>query len=160
MLIGDSVFDLFLLIATLCEHDHGTRIMEANIILQRYIFDIRHHELMLSVIVKIVLQAIRFTLVGDRRQRNAHVIDDQDDIRPLVTDDKSFAVIELLGVFRMQTGTLLERAVNEHGHFPGQTFEVVQRAVAANTKAFERILGVHEGSLTLTDQKTLRFWFG
>jgi AcrR family transcriptional regulator len=40
------------------------------------------------------------------------------------------------------------------------TFEVVQRSVAANTQAFERILGVHAGSLTLTDEPTLRFWFG
>ena len=82
---------------------------------------------MLSLIVKIVLQTIRFTIVGDRRQRNEHVIDDQDDIGPLVTDDKAFAVIELLGVFRMQTGTMLERAVNENGNFPGQTFQVMQR---------------------------------
>ena len=40
------------------------------------------------------------------------------------------------------------------------SFEVVQRSVAANTRAFERILGVPEGSLTLTDEPTLRFWFG
>ena len=39
------------------------------------------------------------------------------------------------------------------------TFEVVQRSVAANTQAFERILGVPAGSLTLTDEPTLRFWF-
>ena len=40
------------------------------------------------------------------------------------------------------------------------TFEVVQRSVAAHTEAFERILGIRKGSLTLTDEKTLRFWFG
>jgi hypothetical protein len=40
------------------------------------------------------------------------------------------------------------------------TFEVVQRSVAAHTEAFERILGVPKGSITLTDDKTLRFWFG
>jgi AcrR family transcriptional regulator len=40
------------------------------------------------------------------------------------------------------------------------SFEVVQRSVAANTRAFERILGVAKGSLTLTDEPTLRFWFG
>jgi AcrR family transcriptional regulator len=39
------------------------------------------------------------------------------------------------------------------------TFEVVQRSVTANTEAFERILGVPKGSLTLTDEPTLRFWF-
>jgi len=39
-------------------------------------------------------------------------------------------------------------------------FEVVQRSVAAHTEAFERILGIKKGSLTLTNEKTLRFWFG
>jgi AcrR family transcriptional regulator len=38
-------------------------------------------------------------------------------------------------------------------------FDVVQRSVAANTEAFERILGVPKGSLVLIDEPTLRFWF-
>jgi AcrR family transcriptional regulator len=40
------------------------------------------------------------------------------------------------------------------------TFEVVLRSVAAHTEAFERILGIPKGSVTLTDEPTLRFWFG
>jgi AcrR family transcriptional regulator len=40
------------------------------------------------------------------------------------------------------------------------SFEVVKRSVAANTEAFERILGVPKGSITLTDEPTLHFWFG
>jgi len=39
-------------------------------------------------------------------------------------------------------------------------FDVVQRSVVANTEAFERILGVSKGSLTIIDEPTLRFWFG
>ena len=39
-------------------------------------------------------------------------------------------------------------------------FDVVQRSIAANTEAFERILGIPKGSLTLIDEPTLRFWFG
>jgi len=39
-------------------------------------------------------------------------------------------------------------------------FEVVQRSVATFAEAFERILGVPKGSLTLTDEPTLHFWFG
>ncbi|HEY8842114.1 MAG TPA: TetR/AcrR family transcriptional regulator [Candidatus Dormibacteraeota bacterium] len=39
-------------------------------------------------------------------------------------------------------------------------FDVVRRSVAANTEAFERILGIPKGSLTLIDEPTLRFWFG
>lgn len=40
------------------------------------------------------------------------------------------------------------------------TFEAVQRSFAANTEAFERILGVPKGSLTLIDESNLHFWFG
>ena len=40
------------------------------------------------------------------------------------------------------------------------TFEHVRRLVASFTDAFERILGVPKGSVTLTDEPTLRFWFG
>jgi AcrR family transcriptional regulator len=39
------------------------------------------------------------------------------------------------------------------------SFEAVQRSFAANTEAFERILGVSKGSLTLIDEPALRFWF-
>jgi AcrR family transcriptional regulator len=40
------------------------------------------------------------------------------------------------------------------------TFEVVKRTVSGFAEAFERILGIPKGSLTLTDEPTLRFWFG
>ena len=39
-------------------------------------------------------------------------------------------------------------------------FEDVERAVAANTEACERILGLPAGSLTLIDGPTLHLWFG
>ncbi|TMC26747.1 MAG: TetR/AcrR family transcriptional regulator [Chloroflexi bacterium] len=39
-------------------------------------------------------------------------------------------------------------------------FEVVERTIAGFTQAFERILGIPTGSLTLQDQATLHFWFG
>lgn len=40
------------------------------------------------------------------------------------------------------------------------SFEVVLRTYAALTRAFERILGVPHGSVTLTDEPTLRYWLG
>jgi AcrR family transcriptional regulator len=36
----------------------------------------------------------------------------------------------------------------------------VLRTYAAFTQAFERILGIPPGSVTLTDEQTLRYWFG
>lgn len=40
------------------------------------------------------------------------------------------------------------------------SFEHVQRTIGAFNDAYERILGVPKGSLTLTDEATLHFWFG
>jgi AcrR family transcriptional regulator len=40
------------------------------------------------------------------------------------------------------------------------SLEVVLRTYAALTEAFERILGVPQGSVTLVDEPTLRYWFG
>jgi AcrR family transcriptional regulator len=40
------------------------------------------------------------------------------------------------------------------------SFEEVLQTYAAFTDAFERILGVPHGSVTLVDEPTLRFWFG
>jgi AcrR family transcriptional regulator len=39
-------------------------------------------------------------------------------------------------------------------------YEVVERTFAGFTEAFERILGVPKGTLTLQDSATLHFWFG
>ncbi|HVH66083.1 MAG TPA: TetR/AcrR family transcriptional regulator [Candidatus Acidoferrum sp.] len=39
-------------------------------------------------------------------------------------------------------------------------FDEVARTYMAFTEAFERILGVTKGSVTLVDQATLHFWFG
>ena len=38
--------------------------------------------------------------------------------------------------------------------------EDVVRTYAAYTEAFERVLGVPQGSVTLVDEPTLRYWFG
>ncbi len=40
------------------------------------------------------------------------------------------------------------------------TFEAVRRSFAASSEAYERILGIPKGSLTLIDEPTFRFWFG
>jgi AcrR family transcriptional regulator len=60
----------------------------------------------------------------------------------------------MLGYQQQATDLYVDR------HAGSITFEVVQRSVAANTEAFERILGIPKGSLKLTDERTLRLWFG
>ena len=40
------------------------------------------------------------------------------------------------------------------------TFDQVRQSVESFSEAFERILGIPKGSVKLTDEATLRFWFG
>jgi hypothetical protein len=61
---------------------------------------------MLSLIVKSMFPAIPLAIVGDRTKWNQHIIDHQDNIGPLMLDDIPFAMIKLLGVFRMGAALL------------------------------------------------------
>ncbi len=70
-------------------------------------------------------------------------------------DETSRVLVSLMQGFQLQATDLF--IARQAGTV---SFEMVQRAVAANTEAFERILGIPKGSLTLTDEPTLRFWFG
>jgi len=69
-------------------------------------------------------------------------------------EETATVLVSLMEGFQQQAGQLF--IARQAGTV---TFEVVQRAVAANTEAFERILGVPKGSLTLANETTLRFWF-
>ena len=82
---------------------------------------------MFGLIIKSMFQAIRFARGGNRTKWDPHVVEDQDDIRPLMADDIPFAMIEFLRVFRMQTCTMLECTIDNKRNFPGQTLQGVQR---------------------------------
>ncbi len=70
-------------------------------------------------------------------------------------DDTATVLVSLMLGFQEQaTHLFVARQANT---IP---FEIVERTIAGFTEAFERILGVPKGSLTLTDQATLHFWFG
>lgn len=60
----------------------------------------------------------------------------------------------ILGVQQLATELLLARRAGE------VSFEQVFRTFESYTKAFERILGIPDGSVTLAEKSVLRFWFG
>jgi AcrR family transcriptional regulator len=70
-------------------------------------------------------------------------------------DETAMVLTSLMLGFQQQASDLF---IARHAGTIG--FDVVQRSVAANTEAFERILGIPKGSLTMIDEPTLRFWFG
>jgi AcrR family transcriptional regulator len=70
-------------------------------------------------------------------------------------DETATVLVSLMEGFQQQASDLF--IARQAGTV---TFEEVRRSVEANTEAFERILGVPKGSLTLTSEQTLHFWFG
>jgi hypothetical protein len=66
-------------------------------------------------------------------------MEDQDDIGPLMADDIALAMVELLGVFRMSTGAMLNRTIHEDGDLPGETFE--------GLKPLGQLLGLRLGEI-------------
>src|SRR5215813_13969837 len=82
---------------------------------------------MLTVIREMMCLAVALAIEGNRRQGNQHVTQHQDDVGPLMADDIPLAMIERVGVFRMQTGPVLQRRVDEDHDFPGQPVDAVER---------------------------------
>jgi len=82
---------------------------------------------MFALIRESMCLAIPLAIEGDRPQRNEHVTQHQDDIGPLMTDDIPLAVIERFGVFRRQTGPVLQCTVNDEHDLPGQPVESYER---------------------------------
>src|SRR3982074_1689244 len=94
-------------------------------VFQVQLLEVLHHEVMLSEIRQRMIPAIALAIERDGTKRNQHVIKDQHAIGPLMTHDKSLAMIERLGVFWMQTGAMLERTIHDNRHMPGQLFQLL-----------------------------------
>ena len=67
---------------------------------------------MFALIRESMRLTIPLALEGNWPQRNQYATQNQDDSGPLMTDDIPLAVIERLGVFRVQTGPVLQWAVD------------------------------------------------
>jgi len=80
---------------------------------------------------------------------------DEGVIRVASADETATVLVSLLlGAQEEATHLFIARQAN------AIPYEVVERTFAGFTEAFERILGVPAGSLTLQDSATLHFWFG
>ena len=69
-------------------------------------------------------------------------------------DETALVLLTLIQGFQVLAGEIF--VARQKG---SMTFEAVRRTFAAYTEAFERILGITKGSITLSDEATLRFWF-
>jgi hypothetical protein len=82
---------------------------------------------MLAVIHEIMRLAVALAIEGNRLEGNQDVAQNQDDVGPLMTNDIPLAMVERLGVFRVETGPVLQRTVDEDHDLPGQPFDAWER---------------------------------
>src|SRR6266540_690801 len=129
--VGDGLLDLFVVITAIGQHQDLTPILGAHRVLQVQRAQIGHHALMCALIGKTMHLAIPLAIAGNRLQRNQSVTQKQDDIGPRMTDDRALAVIQRFGVFRVQTGSVLPRTVDEDHDLPGQPVASCERLAAA-----------------------------
>src|SRR5216683_239854 len=106
--VGNGLFDLFVVVAAIGQYQHLTLIVSANVVLQVERVQVGHDVLMFAVILEIMCLAVPLAIEGNRLEGNQHVTQHQDDIGPLMTDNIPLAVVERLGVFRVQTGSVLQ----------------------------------------------------
>jgi len=72
----NRVLNLFIIIATIGSHNDITRIIGTYVILQVEVGKIIDDQIMLALVVKTMLSAIRFTIKLDGRKWNQYIIDD------------------------------------------------------------------------------------
>ena len=108
---------------------------------------------MFALIGKTIGLAISLALEGGRAQGNQHVTQDQDAIGPLMTDDIPFAVIERFGVFRVQTRSVLQRAVDDDDDLPGQPIDPFECLGKLPSLCFGETFQRREGHLGMRVQQ-------
>src|SRR5215510_16072335 len=113
------------IVATVREDDHLTRIIGTDVVFQVQLLDVIHHEIMLGAILQGMISAIALAIERNGTKRDQHVIEEHDDIGPLMPHDKSLPMIECLGVFWMQTGAMLERTIHDNRDRPGQLVQLL-----------------------------------
>src|SRR5215467_9488809 len=80
---------------------------------------------MLSAIRQLMIPAVALAIERDGTKRDQQVIEEQHNIGPLMPNDKALPMIERLGVFWMQTGTMLERIIHDNRKSLGKLFQLL-----------------------------------
>jgi hypothetical protein len=73
---GNGLFDLFVVVAAISQHQHLTLIVSANVVLQVERAQVGHDALLFTVIGKPMGLAIRFAIEGNWPQGNQHATQD------------------------------------------------------------------------------------
>src|SRR5213592_1932026 len=81
-LCGNGLFDLFIVVATIGQHQHLSSIVSAKVIFQDERAKVCHHARMLALILEIMCLAVALAIEGNRLEGNQDVTQNQDDVGP------------------------------------------------------------------------------
>ncbi len=125
-LLGNGLFDLFIVVAAIGQHHDLASIVGAQVRLEIERLEVVDHALMLAVIREALCPAVALAVEGNRREGDEDVAENEDDVGPLMADDVALAVVEGLGIFRVETGSVLDGGIDDQQDFPGQAADALE----------------------------------
>src|SRR5215471_6228309 len=152
-LLGNGLFDLFVVVAAVGQHHDLAPIVSAQIRLEVECLEVVHHAFMLAVIREALCLAVALAVEGNRLEGDQDVAQDEDDVGPLMADDVALAVVERFGVFRMQTGAVLHSSVDDQQDLPGQTTDALERLGDLSGLRFGELLEGADGHVGMRFQE-------
>src|ERR671939_292889 len=108
---------------------------------------------MFAVIRESMGLAVALAIEGNRREGYQDVAQNQDDVGPLMTDYIPLAMIERFGVFRVQTGPVLQGTVDKDHDFPGQPVDAWERLGKLPGLRFRELIQRGDGHLGMRVQE-------
>ena len=125
-LLGNGLFDLFIVVAAIGQHHDLASIVGAQVRLEIERLEVVDHALMLALIREALCPAVALAVEGNRREGDEDVAENEHDVGPLVADDVALAVVKGFGIFRVQTGSVLEGGIDDQQDFPGQAADALE----------------------------------
>ena len=118
--LRNSTLYFLVIIAAISQYNDFARVIFSHVAFEASLLDVGPQVFMLSLIWHLMLLAIGFTVKRYRREGDQDTVYHENNVGLLMTDYETFPMMKLLGIFSMQTGSMLQSAVNNNGNFPWQ----------------------------------------
>ena len=125
-LLGNGLFDLFIVVAAIGQHDDLASIVGAQVRLESECLEVVDHVLMLALIREALCPAVALAVEGNRLAGDEDIAEHEDNVGPLMADDVALAVVEGFGIFRVETGSVLDGGIDDQQDFPGQAADALE----------------------------------
>ncbi len=121
-LVQNGILYFLIVITAVGQNSNILTVVITDIFVQIQSVKICDKSVRLGHVRQSVFPTVFFRIKRNRRKRDYYSVENQKDIRPLMSDHKSLSVIEFLHVFGFQTVAVLKCAVNEKKNMPRKSF--------------------------------------